>query len=148
MSASAIQYVYVDNGVIVEGPKPLPNGWRNVSGLCYLSDSDLRILGWLPFQVIDGGGEVEDGSTIEIFPDRVVETKQYRAKTPQDLEIEKQKIRQDRNQLLAHSDWTRLDDAPLSTEQRAAWAVYRQQLRDITVQPDFPLNVVWPQQPV
>jgi hypothetical protein len=52
-----------------------------------------------------------------------------------------------RNQRLAATDWTRLDDAPLSTEQRAAWAVYRQQLRDLTDQPGFPWEVVWPTAP-
>jgi hypothetical protein len=52
-----------------------------------------------------------------------------------------------RTRRLTESDWTRLDDAPLSTEQRAAWAVYRQQLRDITDQPGFPWEVTWPQTP-
>lgn len=53
-----------------------------------------------------------------------------------------------RTRRLMESDWTRLDDAPLSTEQRAAWATYRQQLRDLTDQPGFPWEVTWPNQPV
>jgi hypothetical protein len=53
-----------------------------------------------------------------------------------------------RNQRLAATDWTRLDDAPLTTEQRAAYAVYRQQLRDLTNQPGFPWEIPWPIQPV
>jgi hypothetical protein len=53
-----------------------------------------------------------------------------------------------RTRRLAESDWTRLDDAPLSTEQRAAWAVYRQQLRDLTDQSGFPWEIAWPNQPV
>lgn len=50
-----------------------------------------------------------------------------------------------RNQLLRASDWTQLPDVPLPT--KAAWATYRQALRDITDQPAFPLAVEWPAQP-
>lgn len=53
-----------------------------------------------------------------------------------------------RNELLASSDWTQTVDSPLSEEKKAAWAVYRKQLRDITQQPDFPLNIIWPNRPV
>lgn len=35
-----------------------------------------------------------------------------------------------RDRLLAASDWTQLPDNGLSNEQRAAWATYRQALRD------------------
>lgn len=52
-----------------------------------------------------------------------------------------------RNALLADSDWTQLPDVPLSAEDKAAWAAYRQQLRDITDQPGFPNEIVWPVQP-
>lgn len=41
-------------------------------------------------------------------------------------------VRGQRNAKLAESDWTQLPDAPLSAEEKAAWAAYRQQLRDIT----------------
>lgn len=53
-----------------------------------------------------------------------------------------------RNQLLLHSDWTQLPDVPLPVEKKTEWAVYRQLLRDITLQPDFPTNIVWPTKPV
>ena len=51
-------------------------------------------------------------------------------------------IRGARNKLLAESDWTQLSDSPVNKE---AWAIYRQQLRDITIQSEFPMNVVWPE---
>lgn len=53
-----------------------------------------------------------------------------------------QPIIQKRNQLLAASDWTQLPDVPLTTKE--SWAVYRQALRDITLQTGYPSNVVWP----
>ena len=63
--------------------------------------------------------------------------------TPEDIAREWAGIRQERNRLLAESDWTRLDDA---TADKDAWAVYRQALRDITLQPN-PLEVQWPVPP-
>ena len=39
-------------------------------------------------------------------------------------------MRRQRDGWLAASDWTQTLDAPLTDEQRAAWATYRQQLRD------------------
>ena len=54
-------------------------------------------------------------------------------------------IRNERNRLLAASDWTQVADAPVD---RAAWAEYRQQLRNISAQQDFPYNIEWPTQPV
>jgi hypothetical protein len=48
-----------------------------------------------------------------------------------------------RNQYLSESDWTQLRDAPFTEGKRFEWVKYRQNLRDITKQPD-PFNVVWP----
>ena len=53
-------------------------------------------------------------------------------------------IRAQRNALLAASDWTQVIDAPVD---QAAWATYRQALRDISAQAGFPQTVVWPTQP-
>jgi hypothetical protein len=49
-----------------------------------------------------------------------------------------------RNSLLAQSDWTQVADAPVD---QAAWATYRQALRDITEQEGFPETINWPTAP-
>jgi hypothetical protein len=49
-------------------------------------------------------------------------------------------IRQQRNRLLTESDWTQLADSPADKDK---WAVYRQELRDITIQED-PFSIIWP----
>jgi hypothetical protein len=49
-------------------------------------------------------------------------------------------VRAQRNTKLAQSDWTQLPDASADA---AAWAVYRQALRDVTTQAD-PFNIEWP----
>ena len=51
-------------------------------------------------------------------------------------------VRNERDRLLAKSDWTQLPDADLTIEQKIAYKLYRQELRDITNRPSFPLNVV------
>jgi hypothetical protein len=56
-------------------------------------------------------------------------------------------VSQKRQKLLYASDWTQLPNGPLSSEQQTAWATYRQALRDITSQPGYPTNVIWPTQP-
>lgn len=52
-----------------------------------------------------------------------------------------------RNNYLYESDWTQIPNNPLTTEKQQEWAVYRQQLRDITTQSGYPFNVVWPTKP-
>lgn len=51
-----------------------------------------------------------------------------------------------RKKLLQDSDWTQLPDVNLSNKQ--AWADYRQELRDIPLQPDYPFKVDYPKEPV
>ena len=54
-------------------------------------------------------------------------------------------VRATRNDKLKASDWTQVLDAPVD---QAAWAAYRQALRDVTAQPGFPWDTQWPTQPV
>lgn len=49
-----------------------------------------------------------------------------------------------RNRLLTASDWTQLSDSQVD---KAAWAAYRQSLRDVPAQAGFPVNIQWPEQP-
>ena len=43
-----------------------------------------------------------------------------------------EEIRQIRNLRLIETDWTQITDNSLTSEQRDAWKVYRQALRDVT----------------
>ena len=53
-------------------------------------------------------------------------------------------VRTSRTEKLKDSDWTQLAD---STADKAAWATYRQALRDITGQAGFPWTITWPESP-
>lgn len=54
------------------------------------------------------------------------------------------RVRAERDQRLAASDWTQLADASVS---RTDWAAYRQALRNVPEQDGFPLSVDWPTPP-
>lgn len=107
------------------------------------------VYGWIPFTAIaddveqlgrelfqaalDGEfGEIADYVELEI---------------PEEISISK--IKSERDRLLSESDWT----DTLSAKQRLGsklydeWQLYRQNLRDITKQPDYPKNVHWPKKP-
>lgn len=54
------------------------------------------------------------------------------------------RLRVERHARLAACDWTQVPDAPVD---RAAWAAYRQQLRDLPANTADPRNVIWPEPP-
>lgn len=54
-------------------------------------------------------------------------------------------VRTTRGEKLKESDWTQVADAPVD---KAAWATYRQALRDVTGQEGFPWTIEWPTAPV
>ena len=62
-------------------------------------------------------------------------------------EEKEQTARNKRNMKLTFTDWTQLPDAPLTAEQKAAYATYRQALRDVPAQSGFPDAIEWPEEP-
>jgi hypothetical protein len=53
-------------------------------------------------------------------------------------------VRTERDAKLAATDWTQVADVPVD---QAAWATYRQELRDVPAQAGFPNAVEWPTSP-
>lgn len=58
-----------------------------------------------------------------------------------------QRLREQRNARLADCDHTQLSDSPLSSEEKADYAAYRQALRDLPENTSDPLNPEWPVKP-
>lgn len=60
-------------------------------------------------------------------------------------------LREERNRRLTQSDWTQVNDAPLTQEQKDQWKAYRQALRDFpstfTEPPTTPTVDNWPLMP-
>jgi len=68
------------------------------------------------------------------------------ARTDNILEI----LRLKRDALLTESDWTQVNDSPLSDTKKAEWSTYRQELRDLPSSHQSTTNfddVVFPTQP-
>ena len=84
-----------------------------------------------------------NGVRIEMTPEEI----SWLPQSPTDAQIAEAlaaEARTQRNGLLAASDWTQVADAPVD---QAAWANYRQALRDITGQAGFPTSIAWPVAP-
>jgi|LauGreDrversion4_2_1035121.scaffolds.fasta_scaffold42345_3 hypothetical protein len=79
-------------------------------------------------QYVFNGAQVNRVFTVEAIPD----------------DEKAGQVRAERNGLLSASDWTQVADAPVD---KAAWATYRQALRDISGQAGFPWTITWPTQP-
>lgn len=54
-------------------------------------------------------------------------------------------VRKERDKLLVATDWTQSEDVPQATKDK--WAPYRQALRDVPQQANFPEAVQWPIKP-
>ncbi len=131
----------------------LPRNWKNISNFYLLDQETLKSYGWFPYRFepasIPENG-ISDGSYYEITEQEVVEIQTYRIKTELEIEIELDSmwsfIRERRTVKLKECDWTQLSDSPLTPEKKEQWQIYRQSLRDITLQSD-PYNIVWPEEP-
>ena len=94
--------------------------------------------------VQDDSTIVKFGFTTSDFPNAPVPEKP--AYNPDEREREQlaKEARNQRDALLADSDWTQVPDAPVDS---TAWADYRQALRDVPEQAGFPEEVTWPEKP-
>lgn len=91
-------------------------------------------------QKLVGSNPYIEGGTVYTV---MVEPKSQ-AEQDSDTASQAAQVRAERSRLLAACDWTQVADAPVD---QAAWATYRQALRDITAQAGFPWTVEWPHDP-
>lgn len=110
-----------------------------------LNDSLIESLGLFPVQPSDKPEGYVVQEEAPTFIDGVW-VQQWLVRPPTDQEtLDKSvEVRALRNKMLQDSDWTQAVDAPVD---QVTWATYRQALRDITVQQQFPWEVTWPEAP-
>jgi len=140
--------------VIKDGPRELPQHTVNISNLCFLDDSILKQLGWLPFEQLTENKSVFVSSSYEVLGDKVVETIITRDKSTEELAAEQEtrnqylweQIKQQRNFLLTESDNLVVADRwqNYSEVEKQKLTEYRQALRDISSQSSDPSKVVFP----
>lgn len=88
---------------------------------------------WMTSSVIDGNFEQDsNGNWIQTYI-----TEQLPLVDAQN------NVRRQRDTLLQQTDWMALSDVVMSPEM----TTYRQVLRDITLQEEFPYNIIWPTKP-
>jgi hypothetical protein len=142
-------WVKVENGQVVSRPNKLPAEVQTWGA----EREALINSGWYPIesvkpQTFNDATEKWDSESFDIESDKVIWTLVKRNKTAEELKAEADEKaelwRIERNARLAESDWTQVADAPVD---KAAWATYRQALRDITEQDGFPVNVEFPAEP-
>lgn len=144
-------FALVQNGALVRYPYTITDlrlANQNVSFAANVDDDTLASFGMVRVITVDRPN-VTDGQVVEedqpIFSDgNWVQTWVVRELNEAEIQQRKDAIRNERNALLAASDWTQLADA---TVDKAAWAAYRQALRDIPQQAEFPYNVTYPVTP-
>ena len=148
-----MRYAYVENGVVKESNRPLPVSWENVSNFNLFDSETLKQYGWFPYRFVEAQKDVYDivdGSYFSIEENEVVEYQTIRKKSEEDWNVEIinawGNVRSRRDIELSESDWTQILDSPFTPEKKEEWKVYRQALRDITLQTD-PFNIVWPIKP-
>ena len=88
-----------------------------------------------------------------VFTDQVVDgvtttaaEQEVAYKASKDAEQAKS-VRSTRDTKLAECDWRVIKAAETATTLDAAWATYRQALRDVTAQSGFPWTITWPDAP-
>ena len=99
--------------------------------------------------------EEKDEETIYIYnyyevviEDREVTDKDYdrllEAARETEYNLLAKTIRDKRDKLLANTDWSMMADVTMEEQKRESYRTYRQALRDITKQEDFPYSVIFP----
>ena len=108
------------------------------------AELDRYLQGFYPYQHFERKNNLKNGvknadavrSRVTVVPEIILSAS----------EIENQ-VKVERIFLLSQTDWTQLPDVSMPEEERNAWRSYRQTLRDITSQPGFPTDIIWPINP-
>ncbi len=103
------------------------NLWKDVK---LLKNNDGVAIDILEWNITDKAKpSIEELNSIKIFIDPCVEKNE----------------RQKRDQLISDTDWTQMEDSPLSIDDKERYKEYRRKLRDLSKQEGFPTNIIWPE---
>lgn len=105
---------------------------------------DLVALGMSPTAVVTGSA---GGYAIEPQPPRLVRQLMRELLAFPAPDDKAAYLRHIRDLLIGLTDWTQAADSPLTDEQQAAWAIYRQALRDLPKSYSGEGAIPWPVAP-
>jgi hypothetical protein len=139
-----IKFTYVDSvtqiSVEKETSKHGPH-FPKIKGLKYLFALERKY----PTMVPEFIGECDDDAELIDGFLKVLDEAEVAQEQQAEVDAQAHRVRVDRTLRLQASDWTQGKDIP--DEVSAAWATYRQALRDVPSQAGFPWAVEWPAQP-
>ena len=149
-------YVKIENGVVKKYPyliTQLISDYNNVSFPTALTDDLLETFG--VYSVQETAHESDYTKNYEELEPHLsgsiyVQTWSISDASEEEINTRKDEkwgeIREIRNTLLQQTDWTQFQDSPITGSKLIEWQTYRQQLREITSQPN-PYNLSWPVRP-
>jgi hypothetical protein len=112
---------------------------------------DSRIHAELPADKVEVTAAERDEALNALAPDQRIaagpDGKPVAAAAPVDDDAALRRLRIRRDRLLRDSDHSQMPDFPIDAGARAAWAVYRQALRDLPASVADPRAVEWPTPP-
>lgn len=118
----------IPSGEPLTDPMELPTNWGPIFGMNGFKDK-LNNLSWIGMPN-KGWFEVE-------VDDKEIEIKEKKALVDSQIET-----------LLNYSlQMVAADNITMTKNQRAEWIQYRLNLKEIPLQPDYPLDVYWPKKP-
>ncbi len=150
-------YVKVSNGTITEYPYSVGQLIADNPNTSFPENPSPALLEeWgvfpvtpVPLNIVDTNKRITEGTPV--FDNGWKQTWIIEDLDQAEIDSKNQQLaddtRQHRNQLLAACDWTQLPDAIQDPVKKQLWADYRQSLRDITDQANFPHSIVWPISP-
>ena len=100
--------------------------------------------GWIPFNASPDDDLEQGRELFELLSNKYANQVVACPQSEKDAE-QSSIVRDQRDILLAQSDWTMLTDVQL--ENRDDWVAYRQALRDMSSQDGFPHDITWPTKP-
>lgn len=106
------------------------------------ADADAHAVEYNGFVVEDPGGA--QGLWV-VDPIGKTVTRDVDVEEASDLVRAWELLREERNTKLSETDWTQMSDAP--SDGKAAWASYRQDLRDLPANTSDPTSPTWPTPP-
>ena len=130
-------YEFLGVDVVFEAPKPLASGAYKIvvrNGV-EQNDKDQWVQSWVEQDMFK--------DTTNQAGEAVTKAEQEKVYQENLDAADAEAVRNQRNNLLAETDWMGLSDVTMSSD----WATYRQALRDISTQKDFPKNITWPEKP-
>lgn len=151
-------YIKVTNGVVEKYPysigelrrdNPQTSFPAKPSDEC-LADWGVFPVKYVPEPIVDYTKNViqktpiqENDSWVQVWEILDASPEEIQSRT----EAQAHSIRAERDQKLLECDWLVIKSVETEVPEIEAWKTYRQALRDVPQQPDFPWSVNWPEQP-